>query len=313
MRTWSHGSAERSSAARAPVSGARAREDEPEGGREAEGRDHLRVEERRVEEDRRADDRRPRHERRVLVGSRVPRERAGDEAETRGYECEEHEAGAAAAERVDGRDEERQAGAVRRVRPAVRPPRAARHVVEASEVLVEVPAGEVVAQVEVALAPDALRHHQVVDLVARGLDRGRVVDRDARGDERREQEEGRGGSPQPRSAHAAAAERREHRHRGEHGAERAREEAERGHDRAGGGRVRGREHQGRLHERRRAVDEAPHGAAPPLRTALSAARRRRRRAATPRRRGRRTPPSAGRPASRRSGRAARGSPRRRRP
>jgi hypothetical protein len=231
--------------------------------RETQRRGHFRVEVERVEADRRPGRGRPGQE----SGGRVSREAPGHpphlQTEQGGEERHQDHTGGPSSQGIDGSEQDREAGTVVRVRPPVEPGRPVMRRQGAGSVLPPVLAREVVLQVQVVLAPQALGHQQVVGLVARHLQAARVVETDEQVQAQRSHEQGGATrwtrppqSHRPRERHPA-------RQREKHDAHRPLEHSER---RQGGARRRDpreqerheapREHGGRLPER--AMD---HGAA----------------------------------------------------
>ncbi len=225
---------------------------------EAERNGDLGVDERGVEEDRRPDRGGPGHHTGALVAGGATGHVAHEGAETCGKQRQDEGAGGTAAERISRREQDGQAAAVRRVVAAVAPEPAG-HPVEPPQVLQMVAAREVVAQVQVALAPDALGHEQVVDLVTGGLDGAHVADRDgrSRAGGKHEQESARKRRHAPARENARGGEPK--RRCDEDDRKRPRQEPERGQRTPRERKVSEKEEDGRLEQWRAGTEQSTHG------------------------------------------------------
>ena len=181
---------------------ARPQRQKPERQRQGQGRGDLGVDVEGEERDRRPESGGPGHQRRLGVPGQRPRHSPHLDGERRGEQRQQHHAGRAPTQRVDRRQQQRQAGTVRGERPPVGPGRAVVRPQRPRVVGEEVLARVVVHQVQVALVPEALGHQQVVGLVSRGLEPLGVVESRAAVEQRRHAEEVNRpdrGRPQPAS------------------------------------------------------------------------------------------------------------------
>jgi len=215
--------------------------------REAQRRGHFRVEVERVEAHRRPGRGRPGQE----GGGRVSREAPGHpphlQTEQGGEQRHQDDTGGPSSRGIDGSEQDRQAGTMVRVRPSVAPGRSVVGGQGPGGVLPPVFAREVVLQVQVVLAPEALGHQQVVGLVARHLQAARVVEADDQVQAQRSHEQGGAtGWTRPPQSHRPR-ERHPARQREKHDAQGPAEGSERGQ---GGARRRDPREQER-HEARR--------------------------------------------------------------
>jgi hypothetical protein len=129
-------------------------------------------------------------------------------------------------------------------------------------VLLRLAARDVVAEVEVAVPPQALGHEEVVRLVARDAEASRVVDADPGEEEEADSEENRGrhrpAKEGPETIARFARDRREYREHREHDTERAAEDVEDGKRGGERGDVRGRQDRACGEERTKTDRKTPH-------------------------------------------------------
>jgi hypothetical protein len=174
----------------------------------------------------------PRELRRAMVSAEPQGEGSGHEREGGRHRREEEHAGPPAAERVDGREEHGQPHRVSGERTSIGPRRAPVWLDVGRRVLLHLTTRLVVAQVQIAVAPEALGHEQIVGLVAGDLQVRGVVHSDTSEEDEARREESEGGSPEagegPKKVPAASHCRHRAGEKGKYGAEGATKETEGG-------------------------------------------------------------------------------------
>ncbi len=182
---------------------------EPQSQRDRERRGHLGVNMKGVRRQRRTGGNGRGQGRRARIARSPQGQRPDLDDQPGGQKSQDDDAGPAAAHRVHGGEEQGQARAVRGKGPPVSPGRAVVRLHGPQGVLPPVFPRIVVAQVEIALAPQAAGHDEVVRLVSRDPEATRVPQTHEQEESRRGQKHGpRAGVPKRRRVAPARPEKR---------------------------------------------------------------------------------------------------------